>query len=96
MPETPFAEKDVLWRWTPNSSVRFGVSDVREYCFVQEADGARKWIRTQNRWQKDFRVEAWVVELLRQLRESQANTKQLSLTVANQTLRIAELLGEDK
>jgi hypothetical protein len=81
MTETPFEEKDALWRWRPTCSVRYGGSNVKEYCFVQEADGARQWIRTQNRWNKEFRVAAWQAELLRQLRESQEREKKMMETL---------------
>lgn len=40
------------------------------------------------------RLQQLIAELLRQLRESRAITKQLALTVSDQTLRIAELERE--
>jgi hypothetical protein len=64
MTEKPFRDEDVAVRG-------------KDFCLTQEASGFRLWVRRQNVWYKDYRVTAWVVELIRQLQASQERCRKM-------------------
>jgi hypothetical protein len=80
MTEKPFRDEDVAVRG-------------KDFCLTQEASGFRLWVRRQNVWYRDYRVTAWVVELVRQLQASQERCKEIDDRLAN-TLAVLGIAAE--
>lgn len=69
MSETPFAEKDVLWRWE-HDSTKYGSSWVDRYAFVKEKGRVRMWFHSKIRWHKGTFLPSWCEEMLRQIQNN--------------------------
>lgn len=79
MPEQPFDEKDVLWRWKPTEEQKEACHyDLPDEFVLTAWDGGDclviKWWMESGEWRKQL-AGGVLPELLRQLRESQEKEK---------------------
>lgn len=88
MPETPFAEADVLWRWTPTDQQKTEAHLKLDEIVVVKNEQVHgrflPWERLGTTWVWGYpHLNPFVAaELLRQLRESQARIEELERSLA--------------
>lgn len=90
MPETPFAEADVLWRWKPEPKTldhpaKWVDDEADEYAVVRCPEvpcGVMVYGVYRGRWEANPKTRPLIAELLRQLRESQARIEELERSLA--------------
>lgn len=69
MSDAPFNEEDIVWRWEPDDSTKYGSSWVDMYVFVKEQGRVRMWFHREEQWTQGPFLPAWGEEMLRQIQE---------------------------